>query len=274
MWADQIRAEEPQLAPLESKQEVVGYAVEQTDKDAEEDAPNAGTVESESAPEPQATKVVEEETSAEEPAPGDNIDNVEEPAPVPAIVETEAESGDKAPETSFATVAASEPTSDSAVVNHKPEPSTSSGAPVAFPSSDAPVSFPSGPISFPSTDEPEGEADPTLATSPTSGGVTFDDSVRGSPRSGTPDPSDPKRKRTASQNFQRFARRVSLVGRRQGSVPSVGFAQKDRRESKDEGSDRGEASGSGFGDDSPAASVQEGKKMKEKLKKRLSMGKS
>ncbi|KAL5484932.1 HMT1 [Sanghuangporus weigelae] len=269
MWADQIRTEDPQFATNDIKQEVSGYSVEQqqtdmTDKGAETEAPSTDV------PQEAAASASEEAASTAVADPVATADGKEPTDNVPEATSTTSAS------------AAPESAADESAVNHKSEPSTSADAPVKFPGSESPVAFPSGPVSFPSTEEPESiQPDAGTGTSTPPGGVTFDASVRGSPRSGTPDPADPKRKRTASQNFQRFARRVSLVGRRQGSTaPSVaqGSPLKDEsvrkgRESKDEGSERGEASGS-VRDDSPAASVQEGRKMRDRLKKRLSMGRS
>ncbi|EJD03189.1 uncharacterized protein FOMMEDRAFT_108336 [Fomitiporia mediterranea MF3/22] len=256
MWADQIRAEDPQFVTLEGKKEISGYNVEQPDKGTDAEVPKSSEPQEDVAGSAAVSEV-----------------NIKE-ATAPSAIDGQVK--EKQPKT-FAAVAASEPATDAPVVHNQSEPSTSSGAPVQFPSSEAPVAFPSGPVSFPSTGETEAQSD--LATSPGPTGVTFDNSVRDSPRSGTPDPADPKRKRTASQNFQRFARRVSLVGRRQGSVPAVqGSPLKDDkkgRDSRDEGSERGDGSGSVRGEgESPAASVQEGRKMRDKLKKRLSMGKS
>ncbi|KAL5528172.1 HMT1 [Sanghuangporus sanghuang] len=266
MWADQIRTEDPQFATNDIKQEVSGYSVEhqQTDKGTETEAPSTDM------PQEAAAAASEEEASTA----------VADPV---ATADGKEPTGDNVPEATSTTSASAAPESgaNESAVNHKSEPSTSADAPVKFPGSESPVAFPSGPVSFPSTDEPE-SMQPDAGTSTPPGGVTFDASVRGSPRSGTPDPADPKRKRTASQNFQRFARRVSLVGRRQGSVMASSVAQgsplkddsvRKGRESKDEGSERGEAGGS-VRDDSPAASVQEGRKMRDRLKKRLSMGRS
>ena len=58
-------------------------------------------------------------------------------------------------------------------------------------------------------------------------------------------------------------------------IPGVNAPLKDDKKPRDsaEGSDRGEGSGSVRGEgESPAASVQEGKRIREKLKKRLSVG--
>ena len=57
-------------------------------------------------------------------------------------------------------------------------------------------------------------------------------------------------------------------------IPGVNASLKDDKpRDSAKGSDRGERSGSVCGEgESPAVSVQEGKRMREKLKKRLSLG--
>ncbi|THH03982.1 hypothetical protein EW145_g5852 [Phellinidium pouzarii] len=273
MWADQIRAEEPQFSSF-NKQEVSGYAVEPA-KAADAEVPKTGTTESE--PEPVPEPANHEEDISVQAAPRSEEQET--------AVHAETESKEGTTEPSFAAIAAQESAADAPVVEYASAPSTSSDAPVAFPSS-GPVAFPSEVVSFPSYDEsPEPEREPgsTTPSAPVPTGVTFDESVQfPASRSGTPDPSaDPvKRKRTASQNFQRFARRVSLVGRRQGSIPPLpGQPLKDELKDgsgNDEGNVRGEGSARGEGE-SPAASLNEGKKAlkdrREKLKKRFSIGK-
>lgn len=84
----------------------------------------------------------------------------------------------------------------------------------------------------------------------TASGVTFDPSANPS-RTGTPDPeSEPKRKRISSQNFQRFARKLTLTTRRQSSTASNPNL---RREASFPGS-TGEGSVR-TANDSPSASV-------------------
>jgi hypothetical protein len=108
---------------------------------------------------------------------------------------------------SYAAVAATEPTSESS-------------AAIAFPSSpEAPVAFPSDNRSI--TQEP-GTATPipgdhgadtaSVTTSTAAAGITFSPAATSS-RPQTPEAGE-KRKRTASQNLQRLARRMSLGGRR------------------------------------------------------------
>lgn len=289
MWADQIRAEDPGrfATANDIKQEVSGYSVEQAaDKGTEREAPTTGVPRESNA----AAVSVEEASTAVADAVAEESSSA---TGATALADGKGPT-DKVPEAAAAASsagasAAPESAATECAVNHKSEgASTSADAPVKFPGGESAaaaavaVGFPSEPVSFPVTDEPE-SMQSEVGTSPTpGGGVTFDSSVsaRGTPGSGTPEPVEPKRKRTASQNFQRFARKVSVVGRRQTSVASSlaqGSPLKDEslrkgRESKDEGgSERGEASAS-LRDDSPSASVQEGRRMRDKLKKRLSMG--
>ena len=88
---------------------------------------------------------------------------------------------------------------------------------------------PSQPVSFPTTAAFPGSGDtdsrhtPSLANGsrPQSPGVTFEPQSPPS-RNETPDPdAEPKRKRTASQNFQRLSRRISIGTRRAGSALSI-----------------------------------------------------
>ncbi|EFI28192.1 mitochondrial half-size ABC transporter [Coprinopsis cinerea okayama7 len=158
---------------------------------------------------------------------------------------------------------------------------------------DAPVSaaspIASAPIAFPASDsasvldKPETSASPPQGASsvspPVPFGVTFEEATS-PPRNGTPDPdAEPKRKRTASQNFQRLARRISLTTRRQGSVSSILPVLKREtaspRGSTDEGtSSRGEGSSiTAVMSDSPAPSMKSDEpkpKLKKKDKKRKS----
>lgn len=118
-------------------------------------------------------------------------------------------------------------------------------APVDFPTTDrdqeveeAPVKpkrepiverEPSQPISFPTTAAFTGSGDtdsrhtPSIANGsrPQSPGVTFEPQPPPS-RNETPDPdAELKRKRTASQNFQRLGRRISIGTKRAGSALSI-----------------------------------------------------
>ena len=88
---------------------------------------------------------------------------------------------------------------------------------------------PSQAVSFPTTAAFRGSGDtdsrhtPSIANGsrPQSPGVTFEPQSPPS-RNETPDPdAEPKRKRTASQNFQRLGRRISIGTRRAGSALSI-----------------------------------------------------
>lgn len=119
---------------------------------------------------------------------------------------------------------------------------------------DAPIAFPkspdeeSAPVAFPSDDAS------SVRTGTPAGGITFSPETQ-TPRPGTPsadvdgaspEEKDKKRKRISSQNFQRLARRISLVPKRTASGSS--------QTSKDAGKESGpgtttpkkEGSGSGF----------------------------
>ena len=88
---------------------------------------------------------------------------------------------------------------------------------------------PSQPVSFPTTAAFPGTADTDSrhtqsianGSRPQSPGVTFEPQSPPS-RNETPDPdAEPKRKRTASQNFQRLGRRISIGTRRAGSALAI-----------------------------------------------------
>ena len=285
MWADQISAEEPSGSQHSIKQEVSGYSAEPP------------------APEVSSTKEV---TESNEVPVTEGAQVVEDKAPIPQG-ETEGQLGTEAAVgTEDSGKPGAEPGLDSAVgpevvsssegpaaVEPEPEaeatahdvippeganetPTPARSDPAAEAPADAPVAFPSeAPVSFPTYQDSTEQlpASPPQNTTPGgTPGVTFDENVQFPARSGTPDPSsDPKRKRTASQNFQRFARRVSLVARKSGSSSSIPIPSPSKKDdgprSSNDGSLRGEAS--------PAGSIQgdEGKKSKKdkKLMKRLSL---
>lgn len=275
MWADQISTEEPTLSFQQSdKQEISGYSVEQSTPtkealpnndeaikvDDDEIAPPFEETAGTEAAEPASHEVAKAGDEESIPAPDQPV----EPEPVtfteePAGTTSEPEAN---PETaSYAAVASTEPAVD---------------APVVFPVSASEAAAADSPVTFPTSEEPtEVVAFPTAQ--PQTPGVTFDVSADSTPRSGTPDPSsEPKRKRTASQNFQRFARRVSLVTRKSGSSSSIPVPspRKEERPSTSKDSDSGRVEAG----DSPASSIlgddgKKGKKDRRGLKKRLSMGK-
>ena len=283
MWSDQISADEPNgVAYPEGNGSATGKKVEMSGYDAGvKDMPNAdvkhddhGQQGAEAPTQPQdaeRTAAISDENAEDDAAAKASAESeetrtapVEETGSVPTEAQPQQQEGG-----SYAAVAASSPNPDDNAVVAPP----------------APVSPPSGnaPISFPTTDEPDpGSGRPSTSEPPTqtasTPNVTFDAAVQFPPssagsRSGTPDPTgDGKRRRTTSQNLQRFARRVSLVARRSGSSASIPIPKKD-------GQSAGEgASGSVRDESSPASSIrggEEGKKstnVKEK-KKRFSISK-
>jgi hypothetical protein len=85
-----------------------------------------------------------------------------------------------------------------------------------------PVSFPTT-VAFPGSGEVEPHDTPSTGNGsrPQSAAVTFEPQSPPS-RNETPDPdAEPKRKRTASQNFQRLGRRISIGTRRAGSALAI-----------------------------------------------------
>ena len=85
-----------------------------------------------------------------------------------------------------------------------------------------PVTFPTT-VAFPGSGDVESHDAPSIANGsrPQSPAVTFEPQSPPS-RNGTPDPdAEPKRKRTASQNFQRLSRRISIGTRRAGSALAI-----------------------------------------------------
>ena len=94
--------------------------------------------------------------------------------------------------------------------------------PVAEREPSQPVSFPTT-TAFPGTADTDSRHTQSIANGsrPQSPGVTFEPQSPPS-RNETPDPdAEPKRKRTASQNFQRLGRRISIGTRRAGSALAI-----------------------------------------------------
>lgn len=78
-------------------------------------------------------------------------------------------------------------------------------------------------VAFPGSGDTESRDSPSIAAGsrPQSPGVTFEPQSPPS-RNETPDPdAEPRRKRTASQNFQRLGRRISIGTRRAGSALAI-----------------------------------------------------
>lgn len=74
------------------------------------------------------------------------------------------------------------------------------------------------PIAFPTSGDAASSKRSSVVATPT--GITFSPEVDSPPsRSGTPDPdAEPKRKRISSQNFQRLAKRITMVRRNSSSA--------------------------------------------------------
>jgi len=138
--------------------------------------------------------------------------------------------------------------------------------PEAFPADE---SSPPSQLAFPTSDDTQRPSSERIS-SQSGGGVTFGDTVNAPPsRTASPDPEvEPKRKRIASQNFQRFARKMSLTTRRQGSGT--------KREASSTPQDGAGASSVRNSNVSPAGSVQSDidkskDKKKDKKEKRKSI---
>lgn len=128
---------------------------------------------------------------------------------------TAAESESQAPK-SYAEVVASEPKEETEASIQQGE--STEGAAQETPETAAATS--AAPIAFPaSADDNSSSKPPSVAAAP-SGGITFSPDVNSPPsRSGTPDPDTaPKRKRISSQNFQRLAKKITMVRRNSSSA--------------------------------------------------------
>ena len=300
MWADQVSSSDGASAHRKSAI-VTGFEVEAAPEDGPTetrdettDAPQLGTEEVAQDPfaDSEATAVPEEVIAEESNAPVAFPASSDKELPAERSV-TSAEQDPDVPQ----------PPSASAPVAF---PSAEVSAPVAFPSDSAdnaaaPVAFPSSssspaPLAFPTSVDTSSQREGSVAER--GPGVTFQD-AQTPERTGTPDPeaTDGKRRRTLStQGIQRLARRISITTRRQGSatnIPSVSIPsipaiagsisaalkrQDTTRSSTDEGSVRDGAVPSNLRD-SPSASVSselggkpKGSKIKkEKKDKRKSM---
>lgn len=124
------------------------------------------------------------------------------------------EEGEAAPAPkSYAEAAAVEPKAEK---EHPLRDDSTGGAPESAEASIAPAQ---APVTFPSGgDDAASSKPPSIA--PPSGGITFSPDVNSPPsRSGTPDPdAGPKRKRISSQNFQRLAKKITMVRRNSSSA--------------------------------------------------------
>jgi ATP-binding cassette subfamily B (MDR/TAP) protein 6 len=285
MWSDQISGDEPNgVAYPEGngsangkKVEVSGYDTGVGDvpkADVKEVQPSVhGEQEAEVPTQPpqdaEPASIPDKVAESDEAAAKASIDTGEtRTAPAEEAAAFPAETQPQQQEGSYAAVAASTPDPEDNVVLAAP-------VPISPPSGNAPISFPT------SSDEPEpasgrGSTSETPAQAASSTpNVTFDAGVQFPPssagsRSATPDPTaEGKRRRTTSQNLQRFARRVSLVAKRTGSSSSIPVPKKD-------GQQTGDGASGSVRDGSPASSIrggEEGKKNVKEKKKRFSMSK-
>ena len=283
MWADQVSSSDGGSAHRKSAV-VTGFDVEM----APQDGPTETRDEAAGTP----------QLGTEEVAQDPFADNEASAAPKEAIAEVlsapvafPASSDKELPAEPQATNAEEVLVSASAPVAF---PSAEASAPVAFPSDSAdstaaPVAFPSStsspaPLAFPTSPEISSQREGSVAER--GPGVTFQD-AQTPERTSTPDPeADGKRRRTLStQGIQRLARRISITARKQGSatnIPSVSIPsipsiagsisaalkrQDTARSSTDEGSVRDGATPNLK--DSPSASVSSevGKPKGSKIKK-------
>lgn len=227
MWADQVSAdEEVQVPDVRGLQkEVAGYAVEDVEAKTEEPvvakAPESteetypGDQDPFTDPFPteptgvnssdnkitESPKAADFELSKEE---TEELEESAEPSPVEEISPKPESTQEHHLSYAEAAATAVVPTPDETL------------APAPFPSTeDAPT--PVAPIAFPSSRQPDTPPESQTPTSPV--GVTFSPGTATPPsRSGTPDPEGKyKRIRKTSQNIQKFARTLSLAGRRQSS---------------------------------------------------------
>lgn len=266
MWADQVSAIEDGTSSLK-KGSIVGYNIGEEAQAQPEQILTAEALVA--TPEAQTSALPAEEPVAEtEATPSGQVEEVEEvPAPATAPI-------------AF-------PSSDP-----EDEATTAQDASVSFPVADSP-SPAAAAFAFPGSDTSSQPGTPSIGGTQ-SPGVTFQNAPTPA-RSGTPDvDADGKRRRTLStQGIQRLARRISVSGRRQGSVSSIPTAVLNAL--KRDGSSRessglksevskdgnGEVTGEGSSvKDSPAASIasdlpkakKKDKKKDAREKKRKSTG--
>lgn len=137
-----------------------------------------------------------------------------------------------------------------------------------------PVSFPTTAV-FPGAGDTDSRHTPSLANGsrPQSPGVTFEPQPPPS-RNETPDPdAEQKRKRTASQNFQRLGRKISIGTRRAGSALSIPIIPGFKRESTSTSTSKDEPAVDVPATDSPSPSLDDTSKAKKsKKEKRKTLG--
>ncbi|TCD69265.1 hypothetical protein EIP91_008200 [Steccherinum ochraceum] len=265
MWADQVSSSD--TASSHKKEPVTGYSVGQDDvsvvKTETEGVADVNPVVAEEA----AAETHEAQTEADTPGPVVDEATItpvsfptsEDPAPAEAL-EGDATAPVTFPSAEEAPAPVAFPSEDAPVTPPVAFPATESGTPFAFPTAES-----AAPVTFPGSDEAASQHAPSLADRGGSPGVTFQNAPT-PPRTGTPDMSqdDGKRRRTLStQGIQRLARRISVSGRRQGSVAGSIIAnaipilrRENTNASKDEGSARPSVEGTSTPGitDSPAPS--------------------
>lgn len=182
MWTDQVSASDAASTVAKRQSVVAGYEVEQ-DTTAQDVAESGDAAEYEANHSGVAANIKLAENDANAPVdfPTTDHDHESEEAPVKPKREP--------------------------VVEREPS------QPVLFPTTAA----------FPGTGDTDSRHTQSLANGsrPQSPGVTFEQQFPPS-RNETPDPdAEPKRKRTASQNFQRLGRKISIGTRRAGSALAI-----------------------------------------------------
>jgi len=182
MWSDQVSASDAASTVAKRQSVVAGYEVEQDTTTAEDVAESGDTAEYEVNHSGVGANIKLAENSPNAPADFPTTDRDQE-VEVPAKPKRES------------------------VVKHQPS------QPSPFPTT----------VAFPGSGDTESRDTPSIANGsrPQSPGVTFEPQSPPS-RNETPDPdAEPKRKRTASQNFQRLGRRISIGTRRAGSALAI-----------------------------------------------------
>ncbi|KZS98398.1 hypothetical protein SISNIDRAFT_448616 [Sistotremastrum niveocremeum HHB9708] len=198
------------------------------------------------APEEAQAEPESEPQSEPQPVPDPEPEVSAQPEPEP---EPEAPSAAPMPPpmtATYAEVVSSEPAVDSEAGHGEQTVETAAPSTEEQAAVDAPVAFPtSNVVAFPSSQDDEPMTPVVVQPKPHAPGVTFGAGVDSPPsgsRTGTPDPdADPKRKRISSQNFQKFARRISLVGRRSSSSTGITIQPKAGESSSLRGSNDGDS---------------------------------
>jgi len=183
MWNDQVSASDAASTVAKRQSVVAGFEVEQDTTTAQDAAENGDAAEYEANHSGVGANVKLAENDANAPADFPTTDRDQEVEEVPV-----------------------EPKRESVVEREPSQPVTSRTT-----------------VAFPGSGDTESRHTPSIANGsrPQSPGVTFEPQSTPS-RNETPDPDgEQKRKRTASQNFQRLGRRISIGTRRAGSALAI-----------------------------------------------------